>query len=409
MKKVTLLFAALLLTVVGAQANSLKTPVNLSMDWKVDGSADVTYNSKTITWADGTTGTGLGQNGLSYNVADYDRLVIKITSSTCSNVRFRMDPDNAFDVANNGWDCVYVDIPASNSATTYTINLTGNSVVCNQGTTNSAFSVIKRMWFNTLDVGNIVIDEIYFEKNYGGATAAKYNLDLSSFIGGWGENKVAATTTTLTKNTGENDGWELSNLSYVVSNYDRFVVKVSSSTLSDLHVRIANGDNFKTQDIGTVNSETTFTVDLSGSYFTADNSTTVSTITRIWFASESSEVTGSATFSAIYLEKDLTVEDALTRSNTVADKYGTICLPFAVSTLPTNATIYDVVGYSETAGSPSALYLEAVNAMEAGKAYIFKSSDTEDITFTKTGTDDNLVSPAAFWLVSHASVRFTNW
>ena len=331
-KRITLLLVAALLVVGGVWGNLLKTPVNLSMGWKVDGSADVTYNSgnKTITWVEGTTGTGLGQNDLYYNVADYDRLVIKVASSTCDNVRFRMDDDNA----GGAWGCSYVDISASDEARTFTIDL---PATYNEGESRT-YSVIKRMWFNTLNVGNIVIDEIYFEKNYGGATAVKFNLDLSGFTGGWGANKVAATTTTLTKTTGENDGWELSGLSYDVSFYDRFVVKVNSSTLSDLHVRIANGDNFKTQNIGTVGSEKTFTIDLSGSSFTADNSTAVSTITRIWFASESSEVTGSATFSAIYLEKDLAVEDALTRSNTTANKYGTICLPFAASK-PSIATI----------------------------------------------------------------------
>ena len=84
---------------------------------------------------------------------------------------------------------------------------------------------------------------------------------------------------------------------------------------------------------------------------------------------------------------------SLIRENTTADKYGTICLPFAAS-VPSNATVYDVVGVNSK-DAPSELYLQSVDALEAGKAYVFQSSDAEDITFTKTGTEDNLISPAA--------------
>lgn len=79
---------------------------------------------------------------------------------------------------------------------------------------------------------------------------------------------------------------------------------------------------------------------------------------------------------------------SLIRENMTADKYGTICLPFAASK-PSNATVYDVVGWNE-----SNVYLQTVDALEAGKGYVFQSTDAEDITFTKTGTADNLTEPA---------------
>ena len=91
-----------------------------------------------------------------------------------------------------------------------------------------------------------------------------------------------------------------------------------------------------------------------------------------------------------YFEKTTSTSYHVMRENTVANKFGTICLPFAAA-IPSNATVYEIVNYSETEGT---LHLESVDEMEAGKAYIFKSHDTEDITFTKVGTATDLVSPA---------------
>ncbi|MBQ7512478.1 MAG: hypothetical protein IJU11_07015 [Prevotella sp.] len=82
-----------------------------------------------------------------------------------------------------------------------------------------------------------------------------------------------------------------------------------------------------------------------------------------------------------------TPDYSLIRENTASNKYGTICLPFAASK-PSNATVYDVVGWNE-----SYVYLQTVDALEAGKGYIFQSTDAEDITFTKTGAADNLTEP----------------
>lgn len=95
----------------------------------------------------------------------------------------------------------------------------------------------------------------------------------------------------------------------------------------------------------------------------------------------------------IYLMKAGSPKVYLCRKNTTASKYGTICLPFAASK-PSNATVYDVVGYSEDNDAPKNVYLRTVDALEAGKAYLFKSSDDKDITFIKTGSDANLDSPA---------------
>ena len=87
--------------------------------------------------------------------------------------------------------------------------------------------------------------------------------------------------------------------------------------------------------------------------------------------------------SAIYLSNTAT-ELIHTRTNTAKDTWYTLCLPKNAAVC--GAEVYDVVGYAETDGAPSALYLQRVmGVLEAGKAYIMKSNSTKDITFYNAG------------------------
>ena len=87
--------------------------------------------------------------------------------------------------------------------------------------------------------------------------------------------------------------------------------------------------------------------------------------------------------SAIYLSNTAT-ELIHTRTNTAKDTWYTLCLPKNAAVC--GAEVYDVVGYAETDGVPSALYLQRVmGVLEAGKAYIMKSNSTKDITFYNAG------------------------
>ncbi|MBQ9202955.1 MAG: starch-binding protein [Prevotella sp.] len=71
-----------------------------------------------------------------------------------------------------------------------------------------------------------------------------------------------------------------------------------------------------------------------------------------------------------------------TRSVT-ADNFGTICLPFAATV--TGATVFKITGQVMTDGNLSAINLESVDELEAGKAYIFKATDAT-LTATYSGT-----------------------
>ena len=87
--------------------------------------------------------------------------------------------------------------------------------------------------------------------------------------------------------------------------------------------------------------------------------------------------------SAIYLSNTAT-ELIHTRTNTAKDTWYTLCL--AKNAAVCGAEVYDVVGYAETDGKPSTLYLNRVmGVLEAGKAYVMKSNSTKDITFYNAG------------------------
>lgn len=103
--------------------------------------------------------------------------------------------------------------------------------------------------------------------------------------------------------------------------------------------------------------------------------------------------TGKMQLEEISLESDQHPTYYLMRENVTTGKYGTICLPFAASK-PANADVYEVVGV-DSKDAPTKLYINDAASLVAGKAYVFKSTDDQDVTFTKTGSDDNLTSPLA--------------
>ena len=376
--------------------------------WSNTGKSEYDSSTGVITWNSTSTGVGRGVTGVDYAVADYDRLIVKVRRSTCGNVRLRMDGN--FDVTDNGWDCVYVDIPASNVPRTYTVNLPGSYATCNEGTTGSQFSKINRIWFNTLDAGNFAIEDIYFEKDMYDviqsrattATPTAVNLSMDWKVDGSADVTYDSSTKTITWAEGTGGtGLGQFGLNYQVSDYDRLVLKVASSTCGNVRLRMdGNFDVYNSGawdcaylDIPASNDARTFTIDLAGNYATCNQGTTgnkFSTIERMWFNTFN---VGNLVIEDFYFEKDNAPVRYLVRRNGASNRYGTICLPF-VALKPDNAKVYDVVGYSETAGVPSALYLEEVEELEAGKAYVFKSTNAKDITFTKTGTDDDLVTPA---------------
>ena len=84
-------------------------------------------------------------------------------------------------------------------------------------------------------------------------------------------------------------------------------------------------------------------------------------------------------------------EAAIVRKNATADKFGTICLPFA-GVVPENATVYSIVYKNDVS---TELYLQEENFLEAGVGYVYKSTDASDIYFNANteGTVEILGAP----------------
>ncbi|MBQ9522716.1 MAG: DUF4960 domain-containing protein, partial [Paludibacteraceae bacterium] len=75
--------------------------------------------------------------------------------------------------------------------------------------------------------------------------------------------------------------------------------------------------------------------------------------------------------------------DTYTRSGLTKDQYGTICLPRASAALE-GATFFKVLGKEMSGETPLGVHIEEVDALEAGKPYIFEAS-AEEISVTYTG------------------------
>lgn len=215
---------------------------------------------------------------------------------------------------------------------------------------------------------------------------------------GYEDNTYDSATGTLVMGPdGSQVGWTFAT-GYDVSEYTSLVIKVKSVTGSNVDVRLIQdgktGFNNQEGKIATTATEQTYTIDLTGLKTTnedGDNHQDITSITgiRFWKWAPSTTIV----IDEIYFEKPGEPVVYLIRENMESGKYGTICLPFAASK-PSNADVYSVVGYSEDNGTPQNVYLRTVEALEAGKAYIFKSTNAQDITFTKTGSEANVVSPA---------------
>ncbi len=71
------------------------------------------------------------------------------------------------------------------------------------------------------------------------------------------------------------------------------------------------------------------------------------------------------------------------RTGVANDTWGTICLPTAVSSLPSDVKFYKVNGKRMSGETPTAIVLDEVASLEAGKPYIFHViADMSDFTLT---------------------------
>lgn len=422
MKKVTLLFAALLLTVVGAQAVSVTRQITLT--FANDATNGISWNAGTNSTS-GSTLTFSGSwsaSGWTFN-KPVNLIGFKFTSAT-------RDTELTFEFKDTNNTIDYYSFWGTDNLGETDFNLAAM-------TEGADLTKVKSITFNpragaegtSVTFGTITMtiqidgyDEVIntYEKN----SFTLSDANFSNTIWGTAEQNVVNTSTGQISysESGNAVGWVFSP-AIDLTQYDRMVVKVHPQSVSysgDWWLSVClfldvdgKGDNdvyMERFNSATNNEDSYFTreIDLTQTLKSGDShdgsDVDVSAVTRFRFRTEAAGL--SFQIDEIYLEKDGI--QYLVRSNVAADKYGTICLPFAASK-PSNATVYDVVGYAETAGSPSALYLEAVDAMEAGKAYVFKSGNAEDITFTKTGTDDNMVSPAESTNMLHGQFSGTSY
>lgn len=245
------------------------------------------------------------------------------------------------------------------------------------------------------------IKDVYDQVN---VVPTKSSIDLTTMSELWNFGKGTVTVdptnakvTTATaevdgKTEGVNTGVGFDYLEFNVADYDKLVVKVTAQQ-KDFFVRVdqTGVDGCYQAEITSIDgSEQTITIDLSNGFATNqdDNGShnTITAINRIYIWTSA---IGEASFKEVYLEKSAK-PDYLVRQNTTSNNYGTICLPFAASK-PTNAYVYSVKGVDNQT-TPTKLYVEEVSELAAGTAYIFQSTDANDVTFTKTGTADNLTA-----------------
>ena len=419
-KRITLLVAIALLAVVGVQAAAVQKQITLTF-------ADDAANG--ITWVagsntvDGTKVTFSGDWSASGWEFDAPVHVTGFTiSSLTKDVPLTLEFKDADNKVNyeHQWD--------GNKANVYE---NANELAFGLTETTADWKKITSIKFNPRHRGSDTDSEKGSYVTFGTITLtievtgydevfsipSKYPQDLSTFEVFYNYGTTADwnfSTNTLTA-VNINGQYGLRNLALTVADYDKLVVKYTFIDAKPWYTmfRVDNGGDpyyGVWTDAENIGEEKTIEIDLT-SGLTANNldgtgeTTAITTISRIYFFSMGD---GKIKISDIYLQKGDAPVYYLVRNNTAADQYGTICLPFAASK-PSNATVYDVVGYSKTGDNPSALYLQAVDALEAGKAYMFKSTDAEDITFTKTGTDADLASPAASVNMLHGQFSGTDY
>lgn len=229
-----------------------------------------------------------------------------------------------------------------------------------------------------------------------------------------------ASTKTLNMNKpGCNAGWKFA--SQDLTSYSKIVIELEEVMGFSPQLRIytqssktlpvwKNGDNGKTESqegrsefsINLPYDQKYIEVDLQNTEFEYldnednDNIKHTTTLDRkdvngvsFWAWVENKQIK----FKSVYLVSAAREVKYLVRNNTTTEKFGTISLPFA-SSKPSNAKIYEVVGI-DSKENPKEIYLQEISDVEAGKGYVFQSTDDQNIQFTKNGEADDLESAAS--------------
>lgn len=420
----------LLTVVVGAKAAVTgKAYLNLSNAWidasestaEVANSKDATTGAVVLNW-NTKVAWNLNDIGIGKNISGYKTLVVNLSSAADQDLYIYLNDGGTF------YPLTSLSLTTlSKGETSISIDLASlTHTGLGDGNDKGDGSTIDLTNVNTIGIFNqngsyartsFTIESVYLAPayDYVNEIPAKSNVTLSGLttIFDWGtkstENEnvslnltVDAANNKVTTTKGNDNSYGINTyvaydgLDYDVEDYDKLVVK-ANATASGFFIRlddVGSYGNYQTA-VETTGEDATITIDLASLATNNDNTLnglaqdarTISKIKRIGVYTMSA---GEFTFKEIYFERSNGAKYYLVRNNTSANKYGTICLPFAAS-IPTNAKVYTIAGKD---ANNTKIYLTEATSIVAGKAYIFQSSDANDVTFTKTGTDANIEAPS---------------
>ena len=329
------------------------------------------------------------------DISNYNYLVVELDSASTQS--FEVNLATATSI-NDWWELTKIGSCAA-GATKYAIcldtcsNFTSKSVGIvsiltgwNYGNTVDTYD------FKSIRFTNFV--EPIAEQEFGGAYIT-WNADKLTWDADEGTIKISAGDGNATL------AW-LDNYTDI-SEYDSLVVELAEGSESSCEIGVSEVGWGDAANVATLKAGATkLVVDLDAEYTYTSKSTTytdtlnLDSINMIFIRSSyspSSDYT--IALSEVYLEtSDGTKKYLWHKSGAYARKsgsgaYGTICLPYAA--VADSAKVYEVVGYGTTTDdngneTPSELYLDAVDSLEAGVAYVFQSSANDSIvTFTLSG------------------------
>lgn len=419
MRKI-ILSMLLCLSVIAAEAKTETKSFELNEAKKEWNAEKLSISGNTISYSNTSDGNAAVSwlDGTATDISGYDRLVLELEEAS----------DNTVEVAvsNGGFWGKYYSTTLATGSTSLTVNLSGLTITSSPGEndtwkTGDAIDLtavnmiyLRTAWCRsqTIKVKSFRLEKDITNYDQVLTKAGTTALDLSQMGEKFtyaGKPTFDASTGTLTiEGTGTNSsdinlGYGFTNLSYNVADYDRIIIKAKVGTQGwhGLCVRVEQDGltgNYQTDAISASDGEKTITIELGESFKTNNDlgkdasgedvkeGTQITTINSIYFWTMS--VTKSV-ISEVALEKDGAVTYLL-RENTTP-KFGTVCLPFAANA-PANTYIYKVAGV-DSKTSPTRLYLEKVETLEAGTAYIYQSTDDQDITFVKNDEATLLETP----------------
>lgn len=412
MKKLSLLIMLLTLALGTTQARTEKKSFDFSEAKKEWNEKSMTLSGSTITYNNGTDSGNAAVSwlgGTATDISGYDRLVLELEEAS----------DNPVEVvvSNGGFWGKYASTTLATGNTSLSIDLKKLTLTTTPGENDTwkqgdavDLTAVNMIYLRTgwCTSQTIKVKDFYLEKDiadydqvvsrtYQDATLFPLTEDgVDKKI--WGDNNTydAATQTITFGSNYSSVGWTFGEAKDL-SDYKTLVIELQKPIGNYVQLRFLSDDVVYSNEIS--QTSTTIRVDLTASAFNYSKDGTEyknevmprTAVKQVYFWNSWDNATASIALKSVSLESSTRQQYYLLRENTTT-KYGTICLPFAAAK-PSNASIYKVKGIDHS-DNATKLYLESVETMEAGVAYIYQSSDDQDVTFDKTGDATDHESPA---------------